>query len=82
MAIGENIDYTIRIVEGIPSKVKCWIVEDEVGYYNIYANAKLSKEEMTTSIQHELEHILHDDLRSGADADSIEASRHFATHLF
>lgn len=71
----ESTDYRVILLD-MPLSVRSVETEDENGYSIIYINARHSYETQKKACDHELEHIIHDDLRSKSDADLIEYLRH------
>lgn len=63
-------DIFVRLVETLPSTVQGFTIADEDGNYNVYLNAKLSREQQQEVYQHEVEHIHGDDFAHDAD-DSV-----------
>ena len=53
----EGVDYLIRQLGGLNSKIKGFICEDADGVYNIYVNKDHTREQQMQTIKHELEHI-------------------------
>lgn len=64
-------NYTIRLLD-LPCSVKAMVALDEDGYYNIYVNSRLSREEQRKATKHELNHMQEDDFYSHADIRDIE----------
>lgn len=49
-------DYTVRLVD-LPDAVPALVARDETGFYNIYLNARASREQQKKALRHELAHI-------------------------
>ena len=72
----EGVDYLIRQLDGLNSKIKGFVCEDADGIYNIYVNKDHSHEQQMQTVKHELEHIENEDIQSPTPADQLEAKRH------
>ena len=64
-------DCIIRLLD-MPCSVKAMTALDEDGYFNIYLNSKLSREEQQKAVMHELVHIRKDDFRNALDIREAE----------
>lgn len=65
------MDYKIRYMD-MPYKVKGITVKDDTGFYNVYINARLSKEVQDQATRHELTHITRNDFGSLEPIQNIE----------
>lgn len=72
----EGVDYLIRQLGGLNSKIKGFVCEDADGVYNIYVNKDHTREQQMQTIKHELEHIENEDIESPSPADQLENERH------
>ena len=50
-------DYTVRLVD-LPDAVPALVAQDEEGFFNIYLNARASREQQKKALRHELAHIV------------------------
>ena len=50
-------DYAVRLVD-LPGAVPALVARDETGFYNIYLNARASREQQKKALRHELAHIV------------------------
>lgn len=66
-----NNDYRVRLID-LPPSVKAFVAMDDDGFYNIYINSKLSREEQCRAAAHELNHIVLDDFYNNKDIRSVE----------
>lgn len=69
------MDIIISLVD-LPTTVKGFTRENADGTYSIVLNARMDAETRLKCYEHELDHIAHDDLRSGVSVGRIEAIRH------
>lgn len=72
---------TVRVVDDLPDGTKGFVMEDECGDYNIYLDARLSKDELYATYLHEMEHIRGCDFSRTDSADSIEKDVEKRFHL-
>lgn len=56
----------------LPHSVKAFVAMDDDGFYNIYINSKLSREEQRRAAAHELNHIALDDFYNNKDIRTVE----------
>lgn len=64
-------DIFLRYIR-LPHNVKGLTVQDEEGRYNIYLNARLTREAHIETIQHEIEHIDNNDFSRLEHVKDIE----------
>ena len=64
-------DYEIRLID-MPCSIKALVSMGDDGFYNIYINSKLSREEQCRAAAHELNHIALDDFYNNKDIRSVE----------
>ena len=69
----EPWEYTVRYLDDLPLSVPGVVALSPDGHYNIYINAKLSRDGQREAIGHELEHIENDDFYNDDDIRTIEA---------
>lgn len=60
-------DFIVREVKGLPPTVEGAIMYDEDGRANIYINADLPDEKKKAAVEHELWHMINDDLHNEVD---------------
>lgn len=65
-------EYTIRVVD-MPDGSKGLVLVDSEEHANVYVNAHLSHDEQKKAADHEMTHIINDDIHSDDDIDTIEA---------
>lgn len=64
-------DYRIEYID-LPVRVKGLVALDDDGFPTILINARLSHDVQLATINHELEHIEHDDMYSDDDIRAVE----------
>lgn len=64
-------EYRVRLVD-LPPRVGGMVSMDDDGFYNIYLNARLSREMQRAALRHELEHIADDDLYNTRPITEVE----------
>lgn len=70
-------EYRVRLID-LPPKVDGMVSIDDEGFYNIYINARLSREMQRAALRHELEHIAEDDLYNTRPIEAVENKRRSA----
>lgn len=70
-------EYRVRLID-LPPKVDGMVSIDDEGFYNIYINARLSREMQRAALRHELEHIADDDLYNAQPIEAVENKRRSA----
>ena len=70
-------EYRVRLVD-LPSRVGGMVSMDDEGFYNIYLNARLTRERQRKALRHELEHIADDDLYNTRPIEVVENKRRSA----
>ena len=70
-------EYRVRLVD-LPSKVDGMVSVDDDGFYNIYLNARLTRERQRKALRHELDHIAEDDLYNTRPIEVVENKRRSA----
>lgn len=69
----ENADYFVRVV-AFPVPVPAFVRLNPDGItYSIYINANMSWERQAQGLEHEIQHIINDDLFSDRDILEIES---------
>ena len=66
--------YRVRLVD-LPSRVGGMVSMDDEGFYNIYLNARLTRERQREALRHELDHIADDDLYNTRPIEVVENKR-------
>lgn len=69
-------EYTIRLVD-LPVAAHGFVTYDDDDFANIYINARLSHDMQRETAEHEIDHVINDDIHSEADIRTIE---HRADH--
>lgn len=73
MAIIENADYFIRLVQFPNRSADAVVVENDDGTYSVYMDSRLDREHHLEGYSHELEHMMRDDIyRSDVPITEIE----------
>ena len=67
-------EYRVRLVD-LPSRVGGMVSMDDEGFYNIYLNARLTRERQREALRHELDHIADDDLYNAQPIEAVENKR-------
>lgn len=67
----ENADYFIRVLP-FPVAIPAFVHLNRDGTYSIFLNANLDFEHQLDGMEHELWHILHDDLYGDKDIADLE----------
>lgn len=62
----------IREIVNMPNNIQGFISESDDGWYNIYINASLSKDKKESVFNHELKHILSNDINNDLNILAIE----------
>ena len=60
----------------LPTTIRGYTVRDNNGDYNIFINARISREAMLEAYRHELKHINRADFQNRTPADLIEIYAH------
>jgi Zn-dependent peptidase ImmA (M78 family) len=64
-------EYRVRLVD-LPPRVGGMVSMDDEGFYNIYLNARLTRERQREVLRHELDHIAEDDLYNTRPITEVE----------
>lgn len=67
-------DVFLRYIS-LPPAIKGMAVQDEAGRYNVYLNARLTREACAETLQHEIQHIKNGDFLSLEHVKDIEKAR-------
>lgn len=67
-----NNSIVIRQIKDMPNNIQGFVAESDDGWYNIYINASLSKDKKESVFNHELKHILSDDINNDLNILAIE----------
>lgn len=67
-------EYRVRLVD-LPARVGGMVSVDDEGFYNIYLNARLTRERQRKALRHELDHIAEDDLYNTRSIEAVENKR-------
>lgn len=67
-------DYRVRLVD-LPPRVGGMVSMDDEGFYNVYINARLTRERQREALRHELDHIAEDDLYNSRPIEAVENKR-------
>lgn len=65
-------EYIIRVVD-LPDGSRGFVTYDEDGFANVYINARLSYEGQHKSSDHEMRHLINDDIHNDDDIRVVEA---------
>lgn len=68
----ENVDYFIRLVDFPVCSCGGALLLNEDGTYTILLNSRLSRDQNSDSLRHELNHINHDDFHRDAPVEQME----------
>ena len=66
-------EYIIRVVDGMPDGSRGCVIYDEEGFANVYINARLSSIGQHNAADHEMVHIINDDINNDDDIRTIES---------
>ena len=66
-------EYIIRVVDNMPDGSKGCVIYDEEGFANVYINAALSNVGQHDAADHEMIHIINDDINNDDDIRVVEA---------
>ena len=67
----ENADYFLRYME-LPSKIYALVMENEDGTFTMILDPRRSREQQIDDYEHELWHIIRDDLYSCKPIEEVE----------
>lgn len=67
----EDCDYFIRVIP-FPTNIPAFVRLNSDGTYSLYLNASLDREHHIDGYEHELWHIIHDDLYGDKDISALE----------
>jgi len=64
----------IRIIytDELPHKIKAFTLKDSSDFYTIFLNSKLSYEQLSKSLKHELNHIRRNDFQGLESVEDVE----------
>lgn len=65
-------EYLIRLID-LPVNSRGFVIYDDDDFANIYLNARLNDETRRVGADHEMDHVIHDDIHSTKDIRVIEA---------
>ena len=65
-------EYAVRVMD-LPEGSKGFVIWDDEDFANVYVNARLSRAEQIKAAEHELDHVINDDIHSSADIRTVEA---------
>lgn len=72
MALIEGCDYFVYTIPFPNNKCGGFVTPNDDGTFSVYLNANLSEEENRITLEHELNHILHDDFWRDTSISTIE----------
>lgn len=64
-------DYIVRLVD-LPYTVRGMVSDDGSGFYNIYLNARMTREMNQKSFAHEIAHLVNDDFTNDRPIRLVE----------
>lgn len=67
----EGVDYYVRIVD-LPIGIGGMVTPNEDGTYSVYINARLSRQQNINSLEHERNHMAHDDFSRDLPVETLE----------
>ena len=65
-------EYTIRVMD-MPVQTPGMVIYDDEDHANVYLNAHYNHESNAETADHELTHVIHDDIHNNDDIRTIEA---------
>ena len=65
-------EFIVRLLD-LPDHARGFVVYDDDGFANVYINARLMPQGRQKAAEHEIRHILNDDMYSSEDIRTVEA---------